>query len=533
MMRNYSEDDEELVSLHESSVSNYPRFEQQSDYEQVPEQPVLSSAAQQAIHQYSVGGKLPQHIYQTVHHEPSKHQQIPGKCVTCSGSTAAYHELNVQTIFGDNHEVRMQHSEPNFQRDFEDKQVEPGSKKPLVSAGHLMQQVGSAPYSFPLRSRQKPHESYETSQHQNVQVQCCEEVDGNYWCHPGIPYQSEKTHDTVREELSRRIPSEVIHHQVSKGRHGYQEQQMYLQRPAVDQHDINTTRAIPREQGQVPRNQIPEAVAPWKSSLLPQAACPVAPHQRQESQGVQQRQQFPSHSMQVMSQEEDELLQRKQPAELMEDEMRAMRYIYLVNEQRIAKRLLAQSDRKNQKPLTQPANLMCMFELPPMLMEPTAIPEGVSRRRMQEPILPPYYHAQFAVRNGPCVSPLDPESEKCDEILTLREVMDIELLEPPTALPVLLQTQSNTSERGNEKLTSRVHRRVDPESTEDRLSRQCHPGSRSYRNENFLQSEADHPAVRRNRGALQTEQSLLCLFHSYDVLLTCQALLGQGFQIVK
>uniref|UniRef100_A0A0K0D352 Mab-21 domain-containing protein n=1 Tax=Angiostrongylus cantonensis TaxID=6313 RepID=A0A0K0D352_ANGCA len=139
-------------------------------------------------------------------------------------------------------------------------------------------------------------------------------------------------------------------------------------------------------------------------------------------------------------------MQRKQPTELMEDEMRAMRYIYLMNEQRITKKLLAQSDRKIQRPLNPPANLMCLFELPPIQVEPTAIPEGVSIRRMQEQILPPYYYAQFAVRNGPCVSPLNSVSEQCDEIQILHEVMNLELLEPLATLTMLPKMRSNVME---------------------------------------------------------------------------------------
>ncbi|VDM68113.1 unnamed protein product [Strongylus vulgaris] len=127
--------------------------------------------------------------------------------------------------------------------------------------------------------------------------------------------------------------------------------------------------------------------------------------------------------------------QERRPDELMEAEMKAMRYVYLMNEQRHARKALAERDEKMSKK-SEPGiiDLMLLSELPPIVIEPTVIPEGVPRYRMQEHILPPYHHAQFAVRNGPLVSPYRSEGEdesSEDEIHKLRDVLDLTSLEPP------------------------------------------------------------------------------------------------------
>ncbi|VDM57858.1 unnamed protein product [Angiostrongylus costaricensis] len=458
----YSEDDEELVSLHESSVSNYPTFDQQSVYKQVLEQPVPSLTTQKAVHRDPIAATQPLHLYETVHSEPYKHQQISGGCANSFHDIVGSRELSVQTVFANNHGMLMQHSEPNFQSR-KDNQFEAGSsnEKPLVSVGYLMQKNENLPHSFPLHSGRKLYNFYDASQHQKSQVQHIEEVGRNYSCYPNVSYQSEPICGTVHEEHPRGVPQEIIHHQIFKGHRRYQEQPMHSHRHAVGQHDVNTTRTIPRENGQVPRNHVLQVTSPWKHSLLSQTDFQGAPlqnfyTQHQKLQNDLQRQRFSCHQPQVLSEEVNEFMQRKQPTELMEDEMRAMRYIYLMNEQRIAKKLLAQSDRKIQRPLNPPANLMCLFELPPIQVEPTAIPEGVSRRRMQEQILPPYYHAQFAVRNGPCVSPLNSVSEQCDEIQILHEVMNLELLEPLATLTVPPKIQSNVVEPQRSRSASQI-----------------------------------------------------------------------------
>uniref|UniRef100_A0A0K0D5V9 Non-specific serine/threonine protein kinase n=1 Tax=Angiostrongylus cantonensis TaxID=6313 RepID=A0A0K0D5V9_ANGCA len=350
---NYSEDDEELVSLHESSVSNYPTFDQQSVYKQLLKQPVPSLATQKAVHRDPIGTRESLHLYETVHHEPYKHQQISGLCAKSFGGIMGSHELSVQTVFANNRGMLMQHSEPNFQSHCKDNQFEAGSsnEKRLVSTGYIVQQNEGVPHSLPLHGSHKPYNFYNASQHQKNEMQHIEDVGGSNLCYPNVTYQSEPICGTVREEQPRELSQGIIHHQTFKDHLGYEEQPMDSHRRAVGQHDVNTTRTIPRERGQVPRNQVFQVTSPWKHSLLSQTNSQHAPLQKSYSQHQKlqsdlQRQQLPCHQPQILSEEVNEFMQRKQPTELMEDEMRAMRYIYLMNEQRITKKLLAQSDRK-------------------------------------------------------------------------------------------------------------------------------------------------------------------------------------------
>lgn len=281
-------------------------------------------------------------------------------------------------------------------------------------------------------------------------------------------------------------------------------QQMSFQGPAQNQQSMMSStahvgqtgfRAPPYSASTIVEHNVPtqgfSAVQPQARYVPHQQPPHQLPMQTQQSSHVGMDfprrcvpQQQPPHQLPMQPQQQashvelhESIPQKRLPAELMEEEMKAMRYVYLMNEQRIAKKALAERDKTAPKIAEPPTNLMFLTELPPITVEPTVIPEGVPRARIQEHLLPPYHHAQFTARDGVCVSPYRSDSSE-DEFMKLRDVLNLELLEPPAPRSTASQSRNPSGHKRN----MNAPHDAPPEATP---LQQQHPSNAPLRDERF------------------------------------------------
>ncbi|KIH46988.1 hypothetical protein ANCDUO_22956 [Ancylostoma duodenale] len=441
----YSAEDDELVDLHESSVSNYHELEQQSQYEEILRQQPPSSVTPTEDILYPDTPVQSQIMQQPVILEQAP--QIPQWPSQASWrSQSGPRELRVQTAFEGSSQVVVHHSEPIPQRLSSHRPSMPSSFH-YGPATVLTPHQQPPPHSFPLQSGQS--QRIETSQWHAPQ---------QYSAQMPLPERSLK--EVQEAQYSTASNQQVLYEQ-------QQQQQVQLQ--------------YQHTQFQPYKPRPPVVSAPSEQYFQPQVP-PVSFQQR-----YLQHQQHPLDGQQqqtfAQQQQGGIILQEKPPAELMEEEMRAMRYVYLMNEQRIAKKALAEMDKKAPKKPDLPSNLMFLPELPPLIIEPTVIPEGVPRHRMQEHILPPYHHAQFAVRRGPCVSPhksTDEDESSEDDTRELRELMNLAVLEPPTVKPKIPASVQQSPQKAQY---------FTPEVPMEEHRRQHYPSGGSYRSGQFPVAE--------------------------------------------
>ncbi|KHJ89737.1 hypothetical protein OESDEN_10428, partial [Oesophagostomum dentatum] len=378
----YSAEDDELVDLHESSVSNYHELEQQSQYEQMLRQKTPSSVTptQSPIYPETSNQADLMHQGMILERTAQAPQWLPSSSWQ---NQPEPRELRVQTALENLSQVEVHHSEPIPQRLSTQRPSIPGSFQYGISSLPQRFQQQPPPHSFPL---QRDHG-------QRVEI--------SQWSIPQ-PYPAQ-------------VSQPVSYQTVQNVPYNAAEQQPVLysqQEPQLSQFTYQHTQFQPYKRQRVVSGP---PLQPQMSQLPP-----VSYHQ---TYGQPVRQELRTQPQQYGID-----VQERRPSELLEEEMRAMRYVYLMNEQRHAKKILAERDKKLPKKPDVPSDLMLLTELPPIILEPTVIPEGVSRRRMQEHILPPYHHAQYVARNGPPVSPHKSEADDDsseDELRKLFDVLDL------------------------------------------------------------------------------------------------------------
>ncbi|KAK6748697.1 hypothetical protein RB195_001360 [Necator americanus] len=433
----YSAEDDELVDLHESSVSNCHELEQQSQYEQILRQQAPSSgiSTEELI------------CPETPTEEQMLHQEmtLPQVCVPQQWpsqytwrSHSGPRELSVQTTFENLSQVVVHHSEPIPHKATSHRPSVPISFNSANIPQQLLQ--SPPPHSFPLQcGSQKVLSSQWQMPRYSTQISAQQ---------PTVQVVEQST-DLNQRQLLYKEELQLIHYQ-------YQHSQFQPYKP-----------------------QQPVVSALSKSHRQPQILPPISFEQDYERAELQNEQ------ISQQQQQANFITRGRQPSELLEEEMRAMRYVYLMNEQRHAKKSLAEVDKKIARKLDQLDNLIFLPELPPIIIEPTVIPEGVPRHRMQEHILPPYYHAQFAVRDGPCVSPHKSESEnECsdDDIRKLQDILDFSLLEPPLLHPTVQSSAQHSPHKAQHGQSQTVV---------DEPQHQQYHCSESYRSPQF--PLAEHP----------------------------------------
>ncbi|EYB99008.1 hypothetical protein Y032_0126g1351 [Ancylostoma ceylanicum] len=451
----YSAEDDELVDLHESSVSNYHEMEQQSQYEQIlRQQPPSSVTPTEDILCPStpVQGQIMQQslILEQTPQVPQWPSQVSWR------SQSGPRELRVQTAFEGSSQLVVHHSEPIPQRLSSHRPSMPSSFH-YGPAAVLPTHQQPPPHSFPLQSGHS------------------QRVEASQW-HAPQQYSAQMPLQQRSFQRLQEVPYSAANNQ----------QVLYEQQLQQVQRQYQHTQFQPYK----PRP--PVVSAPSEPYFQPQV--PPVSFQQGYLQHPQQRVPLDGQQQQNFLQQQQGGIvpQERRPAELMEEEMRAMRYVYLMNEQRIAKKALAELDKKAPKKPSTPNNLMFLTELPPLVIEPTVIPEGVPRHRMQEHILPPYHHAQFAVRKGPSVSPhrsTDEEESSEDETRELRELMNLAVLEPPPVKPKIPASVQQSPQKA---------RYFTPEAPMEEHQRQQYPSGGSHRSGQF-------PVAEQPTGAMPTQ----------------------------
>ncbi|VDK40735.1 unnamed protein product [Cylicostephanus goldi] len=338
----YSADDDELVDLHESSISNYRELEQQTEYEQSLRQQPPSSVTLTEGPAFSTLENVDEIAPQiTMQEAPQTLQWDDIPAVPFHPGPA---ELRVQTAFEgpSTSQQVLQHSEPLPQRLSSQRPSMPNTltygATPVVPA----HQAPPPPHSFPLQGGQgQKSDSQQWSQLHSLRITQNANVQGR-----------EVTIVTDQQQISLDQGQQKI-----RFHSGQTQFQPYKPRQTA-------VSGISQSYIQPDTFAFPQS-HPYPYELQSQQPTPL----EQASQWI------PSFSTGT---------QVRRPAELMEAEMKAMRYIYLMNEQRHAKKTLAEQDEKLSKIAEEKTNnLILLTELPPIIIEPTVIPEGVSRFRMQ------------------------------------------------------------------------------------------------------------------------------------------------------
>ncbi|RCN43140.1 hypothetical protein ANCCAN_10877 [Ancylostoma caninum] len=442
----YSAEDDELVDLHESSVSNYHELEQQSQYEEILRQQPASSVTPTEDILYPGTPTQGQIMQQSAILEQTSHvPQWPSQASWRSQSGPR--ELRVQTAFEGSSQIVVHHSEPIPQRLSSHRPSVPSSFH-FGPAAVVPAHQQPPPHSFPLQSGQGQRieaSQWHAPQQYNAQVPLPQRSLKGL---QEAQYGTAGNQQVLYEQQQQQVQNQYQHTQF----------QPYKPRPP-----IVCSLSEPYFQPQVLPVSFQQGYLQHQQLRLP------LEEQQQQTFGQQQQRRI--------------IGQERQPAELMEEEMRAMRYVYLMNEQRIAKKALAELDKKAPKKPDPPSNLMFLPELPPLIIEPTVIPEGVPRHRMQEHILPPYHHAQFAVRKGPCISPhksVDEGESSEDEIRELRELMNLAVLEPPAVKPKIPASVQQSPQKAQY---------FTPEIPMEEDYRQHYPSGGSYRSGQFPVAE--------------------------------------------
>ncbi|KAK5966989.1 hypothetical protein GCK32_005503 [Trichostrongylus colubriformis] len=458
----YSADDEELVHFQEESERNHQEILQQSEYERsLMQQQSSFVASAAAFHNQMLLEQT------TPSYRPSHEHVFSGR--SSQNSAVNYAEspqLSIQTVFENNHRGTVHDSGPSLQTVVARVASGPVSSPFGIGSTSLPvqpHQCAPPPHTFPLQTQRisnaqprkpiAPRDSY--IEGSNVIGIAAAEVEAQKGSHAPI-------HVTSLQEQFRGLPEQ---HQI------------------IDQslsHSLETQ---------------------WCSLSEKREASRGYNHPRQAAQPLEQRNIYHheeaskrhSYNATKMRDEPERYANlQRHPAELMEEEMRAMRYVYLMNEQRIAKKSLAEADKKIVRKSTPANNLMFLSELPPTMVEPTVIPEGIPRTRMQEHLLPPYHHAQFAVRNGPCVSPFNSDTSE-DELTNVQEVLNLEILEPLGNRANVQRIPTQYGQRAaHAKEGHNASYKVPPSTTHD-VVRQQHLSGSSAQSEFIHQSDQSHP----------------------------------------
>lgn len=388
----YSVDDEELVSLHENSERKN-EVVQKYGYDDMLRQQEPSSATPLAEPiDPTMPLQEPQIIYQPPGHQRSEvFQQWPSQGSV--GIPYVHRQLSVQTAFDNNLQLPSHHSDPTIQS--ASNRVPPPLVTPHFDAGAYPRQP--PPHTFPLQRNQVPRIG---EQQQTVQQQMGYQVGGP----SGHSFYPQPQPHVVGGNMT------AYGLQQREMAPNHYHQQMSFQGPAQNQQSMMSStahvgqtgfRAPPYSASTIVEHNVPtqgfSAVQPQARYVPHQQPPHQLPMQTQQSSHVGMDfprrcvpQQQPPHQLPMQPQQQashvelhESIPQKRLPAELMEEEMKAMRYVYLMNEQRIAKKALAERDKTAPKIAEPPTNLMFLTELPPITVEPTVIPEGVPRARIQ------------------------------------------------------------------------------------------------------------------------------------------------------
>uniref|UniRef100_A0A7I4YNU7 C2H2-type domain-containing protein n=1 Tax=Haemonchus contortus TaxID=6289 RepID=A0A7I4YNU7_HAECO len=401
----YSADDDELIHFHEESERNHQEMLNQLQQDQMPvQQQPLSTSSKAVVPNQSLSE-------QTVIYRPGDEHAFPAWSSQAMAATNLESpQLSVQTVFENSQQITTYHSDPTLQTALADVAAGPVAchfENLFVSQSSLCRQP-TQPHTFPLERCQT--QRTRPLQQKLRKTSYCGKSDGTSMTSVEVEAQ---------EELNVSTPLATTPQQLQQ-RHQFK----------------------------------------YGSELLEGSKRPleIAPLSQQQNFGS-----YRKSSEQISGSGRFAAAQSRHPAELMEEEMRAMRYVYLMNEQRIAKKALAQKDRNETKFPAPNDDITYFSELPPITVEPTVIPEGIPRSRMQKHLLPPYHHAQFNSRGGLCVSPCKSDASE-DELVDVQEVMNLENLEPMGARAVIQRLQNHS-----EQATVRVEECRDASYVEPRI----------------------------------------------------------------
>ncbi|KAK6062068.1 hypothetical protein COOONC_00261 [Cooperia oncophora] len=469
----YSTDDEELMHFHGESERNCQEMPQQSQYEQLLSSQHFPSIvpATQLYNQAPFGQA-------TFSYQPRAAHVLPGW--PSQNSTVTRLEsshLSVQTVFENAHQVPSHHSHPALQTAVahiaSGAAASHSSSVAVSQASQYHQQHAPPPHTFPLQRSQAQRN--DNVQNEPQQQKHRKDPRGEIFDGSGLagsevralkrsfaPTYPTDTRPNLQYSLKQ--PLQVNAKDIAHRLHQRRDSSEMLEAPPSGQN-------VPIQPAPPPRQQ---------------AVC-----HHQAILGEDLRNQLPLKKQHTVPEESERTpVQQRHPAELMEEEMRAMRYVYLMNEQRIAKKSLAERDKNATKKPTPSKDLMFLSELPPIMVEPTVIPEGIPRTRMQEHLLPPYHHAQFAIRSGLCVSPFRSDASE-DELTKVKEVLDLEALEPMGTRTIVPKTQGQSGQVANSEKECRNIPYRAPSAVLPGRMRQQHPSGTSVRSEQHFHTSEE------------------------------------------
>ncbi|KAK6031746.1 hypothetical protein OSTOST_02091, partial [Ostertagia ostertagi] len=449
----YSADDEELVHFHEESERSYQEMmQQQSQYEQ----PLMHQQQPSSIIPTAEFHNLASFKPKTFTYEPRHEQIFPAWLSHTAVTRPESPQLKIQTVFENTHHITSHHSDPALQPavvSAASGPVAPNIGSLAATQPSQFHQQAPPPHTFPLQRCQ-------TQRNDSVQY-----IELQQQKQHKDPY-SERSGGTDRTWLEVRAQKDVY--------------------AARDLTSLQQQFRRPLQQSQQFTNKPLEEIleAPSDYHLPTHTAPPPQPrrfHHDQVTLEQHSHNQYPIQKQHSVHEESERVAShQRHPAELMEEEMRAMRYVYLMNEQRIAKKALAEKDKIAAKKRTSSSDLMFLPELPPIMVEPTVIPEGIPRARMQEHLLPPYYHAQFAVRRGLCVSPCRSDTSE-NELTKAQEILNLEIFEPMASRAGVQRVQTEIRQGPDQERCQNVSYEVPPTD----LLRQQHASGDSIRSECF------------------------------------------------
>ncbi|PIO52399.1 hypothetical protein TELCIR_26295, partial [Teladorsagia circumcincta] len=364
----YSADDEELIHFHEESERNYQEMQQQSHYEQSFTQQQPSSIIPTVeFHNLASLESM------TFTYEPRNEQILP----TWPSRSAVTHpvspQLRIQTEFETSHQkTTTHHSDPTLNAAVASAASGPAGSsdfRGFAATTQLPQlhQQAPPPHTFPLLH-------YQTQRNDSMQYAELQQQKHQRDSHGEGSEGTGRIRVEVTAQEGFGTPRDLTRLQQQFRRPVQQHQQFSskpLERSIQDQRYASSEILEAHTDYHLPAHAVPSSQQPY--FYRDQVTSEQHPHN-----------QLPIKKQHSVHEESERIArQQRHPAELMEEEMRAMRYVYLMNEQRIAKRALAEKDKIVARKRTPSNDLMFLSELPPIMVEPTVIPEGIPRTRMQ------------------------------------------------------------------------------------------------------------------------------------------------------
>ncbi|VDO40552.1 unnamed protein product [Haemonchus placei] len=441
----YSADDDELIHFHEESERNHQEMLNQLQQDQMPvQQQPLSTSSKAVVPNQSLSE-------QTVIYRPGDENVFPAwSSQGMAATNLESPQLSVQTVFENSQQITTQHSDPAFQTALADVAADPVACHfgNISASQSSLYRQHTQPHTFPLERCQT--QRTRPLQQKIRKTSFCGKSDGTSMTSVEFEEQEDLNVSTPLATTPQQLQRSLQQHHQFK--YGYE-------------------------------------ILEGSKRLLEIA--PLSQHQNFGS--------YQKTSEQISGSDRFATTQSIHPAELMEEEMRAMRYVYLMNEQRIAKKALAQKDRNETKFPAPHGDITYLSELPPITVEPTVIPEGIPRSRMQKHLQPPYHHAQFTSRGGLCVSPCKSDASE-DELVDVQEVMNLENLEPMGARTVIQRLQNHSEQATVRAEECRNASYTEPRTPAPGYLRQQRPSDDSQGSEQFSRSSLQNDVLLSNAG---------------------------------